>query len=216
MSSQNLQGLVTPLIFLLIVGWFAYRRSQPQPVRRGRTLIFTVLIVFASLAGLAATPAVVTAPLFLVLAPVALLLGLALGWLMMRQMRFWRDRATGQIWMGGGLAYVGIWLATLALRLGVEYTAGGFSAGAARARSAPEQPDDPRLRSPLPLGRPVAGARVHPGAPRQRSHPPRHRPALIRVACGSGVCDERMSMPEDKYDPPGTRAAVDWAISRRR
>src|SRR5947209_2112532 len=63
--------------------------------------------------------------------PLVLLLGLALGWLMMRQIRFWRDEATGQVWMGGGLAYVAIWLAIVALRLGVEYAAGGFSAKAA-------------------------------------------------------------------------------------
>ena len=131
MGSGNTSPFLWPLVLLLVVAWLVYRRTRPQPVRPARTLAFTALIVLASAAGFAANPRVLTTPLFLVLALPALLLGLALGWLMTRQIRFWRDEATGQVWMGGGPAYVAIWLAIVALRLGVEYAAGGFSAKAA-------------------------------------------------------------------------------------
>ncbi len=66
-----------------------------------------------------------------------LLVGLGLGWAMMRRLRFWRDRQTGRIWMAGGSAYVAIWLATLALRLGIDRAAGSFSGAAARATTGP-------------------------------------------------------------------------------
>jgi hypothetical protein len=44
---------------------------------------------------------------------------------MMRTIRLWRDRETGDVWMSGGIAYVAVWLATLVVRLGVEYAATG-------------------------------------------------------------------------------------------
>ncbi len=47
---------------------------------------------------------------------------------MMRTIRFWRNGSTGEIWMSGGALYVAIWMATLALRLGIDYLAtGGFA-----------------------------------------------------------------------------------------
>ncbi|HUX87789.1 MAG TPA: hypothetical protein VMW65_12365 [Chloroflexota bacterium] len=127
-QSGHSSSLVTLIILLGIIAWLVYRRTRPQPVRLTRTIIYTALIVVVSLAGLAANLAVLGNPVFLAIAPLALLVGLALGWLMMRTIRFWRDRSTGQVWMSGGIAYVAIWLATLALRLGVEYAAtGNFS-----------------------------------------------------------------------------------------
>ena len=50
-------------------------------------------------------PTILRTPLFLALAPVMLLVGLGLGWTMMRQIRFWRDQETGKVWMAGGIAY---------------------------------------------------------------------------------------------------------------
>ena len=137
MSSVNPSSFLTPLFVLLFFGWVAYRRTRPQPVGIPRTVIFTFFIVLSSVAGLAANPGILRVPLFLGLAPLMLLIGLGLGWVMMRQIRFWRDGETGKVWMAGGAAYVAIWLVTLALRLGIEYAAGGFSSTAARATDHP-------------------------------------------------------------------------------
>jgi hypothetical protein len=131
----NPSQILVPLIIVAYIGWIAYRRTRPQPVQPGRTIAFTLIIVALSLFGLVSAPRVLTMPLFLVLAPVALLAGLGLGWAMMKQIRFWRDQATGQVWMGGGFAYVAIWLATMAVRIGIEYASGGFEQGAAAAAS---------------------------------------------------------------------------------
>ena len=136
MGSVNSSSFVTPLIVLLFFGWIAYRRTRPQAVGLARTVIFTAFILLSSVAGLAANPGLLRLPLFLELAPLMLLIGLGLGWVMMRQIHFWRDQETGKVWMSGGLAYVAIWLATLALRLGIEYAAGSFS-GTARATDHP-------------------------------------------------------------------------------
>jgi hypothetical protein len=125
---QQLAGGPSPVSLILVLGvlgWLVYRRTRPQPVRLLRTVLYTTLIVLVSLAGLVANLAVLTNPVFLGIAPLALLAGVALGGLMMRTIRFWRDRATGKVWMSGGVAYVAIWLATVALRLGVEYAATG-------------------------------------------------------------------------------------------
>ncbi|HEX5414140.1 MAG TPA: hypothetical protein VFZ25_00640 [Chloroflexota bacterium] len=124
-QSGQSSSLLSVIIFLVIIGFFVYRRTRPQRVRITRTILYTAAIVLVSLAGLAANLAVFGSLLFLVLAPFALLAGLLLGWLMMRTIRFRRDEGTGQVWMSGGVAYVAIWLATLVLRLGVEYAATG-------------------------------------------------------------------------------------------
>ena len=127
MQSGGSSQFLTLFVLLVFIGWIVYRRIRPRPVRLERTIVYTALIVLLSLVGLAANIRILLTPLFLALAPVALLAGLALGWVMMRTIRFWRDPASGQLWMGGGVAYLAIWLATLALRLGIEYAAGGFS-----------------------------------------------------------------------------------------
>lgn len=124
-QSGQSSSLVPAIILLVVIGWFVYRRTRPQRVRLSRTILYTALIVLLSVFGLSANPAVFGNLLFLGLAPIALVLGIALGWLMMRTIRFWRDHATGHVWMSGGVAYVAIWLATLVLRLGIEYVATG-------------------------------------------------------------------------------------------
>lgn len=136
-GSGNTSQIVAPLLMVFFLGLAAYRRTRPQPVRAMRTLLFTALIVLAALAGLAANPAILRMPLFLALAPVMLVVGLGLGWVMMRQIRFWCDGATGQVWMAGGAAYVAIWLATLVLRLGIEWVARGSAGTPARSTAHP-------------------------------------------------------------------------------
>lgn len=124
-QSGHSSPLLSVIIFLGVIGWFVYRRTRPQRVRLTRTILYTAVIVVVSLAGLSTNLAVFSSLLFLGIAPFALLVGILLGWLMMRTIRFWRDQQTGGVWMSGGVAYVAIWLATLVLRLGVEYAATG-------------------------------------------------------------------------------------------
>ena len=124
-QSGQSSSLVPTIIMLAVIGWLVFRRTRPQRVRLTRTILYTALIVLASLAGLAANLRVLSSPLFLGIAPLALLAGIALGWLMMRTIRFWRDHETGHVWMSGGITYVAVWLTTLVLRLGVEYAATG-------------------------------------------------------------------------------------------
>jgi hypothetical protein len=128
MRSGGSSQLLPFMIVLGFVGWAVYRRTRPQQVRLTRTIVYTSLIVLLSLVGLGANTRLLTNSLFIDIAPVALLSGLAVGWLMMRTIRFWRDQSNGQVWMSGGAAYVAIWLVTMALRLGIDYAAtGGFS-----------------------------------------------------------------------------------------
>lgn len=118
-----------PIIAILgLIGWSVYRRTRAQKVRMAQTIVITALIVLTSIAGLVANTRPFEDPLFVVLAPVALLAGLGMGWMMMRTIRFWREGSTGEVWMSGGVAYVALWLATIALRMGIDYVAtGGFS-----------------------------------------------------------------------------------------
>lgn len=125
MQSNGSPSPLGLLVGLVIVGWVVYRRTRPQRVRLERTLIYTAVIVLVSVVGLLANPRVFGIALFLALAPVALVIGVALGWLMMRTIRFWRDESTDHLWMSGGVAYVAIWLGTVALRLGLTYLATG-------------------------------------------------------------------------------------------
>jgi hypothetical protein len=124
-------SFVVPLVVLVLIGWAIYRRMRAQRVRLTQTVVFTALIVLVSASGVGVNEKLLAEPLFVELAPVLLVAGLALGWVMMRTIRFWRDESTGQVWMAGGIAYVAIWLAIMALRLGISYTVtGGFSRAA--------------------------------------------------------------------------------------
>ena len=132
-------NFVVPVIVLALIAWSIYRRTRAQRVRLTQTILITALIVVSSLIGLGANTLLLANPLFIELAPVALLVGVWIGWLMMRTIRFWRDGSTGQVWMSGGAAYVAIWFVILIFRLGIEYLAtGGFSStGAIRGNQPP-------------------------------------------------------------------------------
>ena len=141
MRSGGSSQFLTLLIMAAFVGWAVYRRTRPQQVRLTRTVVYTILIVLLSVAALGVNSQLLSDPLFIVIAPVALLGGLVVGWLMMRTIRFWRDQSNGQIWMSGGAAYVAIWFATVLLRLGVDYAAtGSFSSvGPGQGNHAPTE-----------------------------------------------------------------------------
>jgi hypothetical protein len=112
----------TYVIMAAVVGFAVYRRTRQQPVRPARSVAIAAMIVLLSAVGLVASGRS-PQPLALLIAPIALLAGFGLGWLMMGTISFWRD-ATGQLWMKGGVLYIGIWLATYVLRLAVSSLAG--------------------------------------------------------------------------------------------
>ena len=133
------QPVVTWVILLAIVGFGVYRRTRRQPVRAWRAVAIAAVIVLLSGFGLVAGRR--ETALALEIAPLALAAGLALGWLLMRTITFWRDETTGELWMQGGLLYVAIWLATFALRLGISFVSGS---------GAPFGPPPPAAAGPPP------------------------------------------------------------------
>lgn len=124
-TSQALVSLVvTAGIVLLVMA----RRIRPQPVKPRRYLVFLVLIMAIAVYAIGSAATVFRQPLAIVLAVILLSVGAALGVVLVRTMRFWTDPATGLLWMQGGLLFVLIYVATLVVRFGGEYLAGG-SAG---------------------------------------------------------------------------------------
>ena len=122
-SGSGQSSLITYAIILAIVAFAVYRRTRRQPVRPTRAIVIAAVIVLLSGVGLFGVAR--GQLLDFVLAPIALAVGFGLGWVLMGTINFWRDETTGQLWMQGGVLYVLIWLATYALRLGVEVVAGG-------------------------------------------------------------------------------------------
>jgi hypothetical protein len=113
---------------------------QPQPVRPRRAAVLAGIIVVLSAISLFGSDRLTDHPLALILALPALLLGFGLGYLLMQTIYFWRDAATGALWMKGGLVYLAVWIATLALRQGVAYASGAYASHTAGA-----QPVSPAL-----------------------------------------------------------------------
>lgn len=112
-------------VTLVFVGLALYRRTRAQPVKPRQAIVVASVVALLSGLGLVGTGQAAEQPLELALAPVALALGLGLGLVLMRSIRFWRDERSGALWMRGGVVYVVVWLAVLALRFGVRYTATG-------------------------------------------------------------------------------------------
>jgi hypothetical protein len=132
--SQSVQSQLYGLVIMMFfVGLGIVRRIRPQPVRIRRILIGGVLIavfVLASLFG--AGGRIVSDPLALLLIPVFLALGAALGYYLVSTMTFWKDERTGALWMRGGVLFALILLGTIVLRLGVRTVVYGspFGSGA--------------------------------------------------------------------------------------
>ncbi|MGH2458448.1 MAG: hypothetical protein ACRDIY_06220 [Chloroflexota bacterium] len=117
--------LIIVIAVVLFIGYRVYRRTRPQKVRLWQTLLYTVVIVGASIFGVVGTGSLPRNVIFLLLVPIALIIGYLVGVVMMRTIHFWRDAASGDLWMRGGAAYVVVWLLTYVLRLGVRFAAGG-------------------------------------------------------------------------------------------
>ena len=127
MSSQ---GTFLLALIVLLVALGVARRIRPQPVRPTRILVTAVIIVVVLGFSFLGTGAhLLSHPLAVLLAPVCLLVGAGLGFVLVRTMRFWEDPASGELWMAGGVAFAVILVATLALRFGVRYLATGSAFG---------------------------------------------------------------------------------------
>lgn len=126
----NQTSLVTYVIVLVVICFAIVRRMRPQPVRPNRLIITAVIYCLILLASLAtAGPALIQSVPALILAPVCLILGVFLGVILVRFMRFWVDPQSGLLWMRGGIVFAIIFVATLALRLGASFLFGGGGAG---------------------------------------------------------------------------------------
>jgi hypothetical protein len=143
-TAQSASSQLTTLaIIVVILGFAMYRRMRPQPVRRNRLLITAGVIVLITVLSWATTPGIFKDPFALVLAPVAVLLGLGLGALLVRVSHIWRS-VTGELWMSGGLPFAAIFLGTLVLRFALVYAATGefFPSGSSSVYSHPSRATD--------------------------------------------------------------------------
>ncbi len=118
---------VTIVIIVALVVWVIYRRMRPQPVRPARAVLIAAIIIVLLASSLVSTGPLTASPLAFILAVPALVVGAGLGLLLVRSIRFWRDETSGALWMQGGIVYIAVWLATIALRIGVGYAAGTFA-----------------------------------------------------------------------------------------
>ncbi len=129
-----MQSVVTLSIVLLLVAFAMYRRMRPQPVRPQRAVVLAAIIVLFSVVSLSGNNQLTDHPVAVILALPALLLGIGGGFALMQSIHFWRDEATGALWMRGGIVYLAAWLVTLAIRQGVAYASGAYDAHTAGAR----------------------------------------------------------------------------------
>jgi hypothetical protein len=125
--SQRLQAtLIGFAIVFVFVALGVRRRTRPQPVRPNEILIFAAVIVLVIGASFIGTDAhLIENPLAIALAPVCLILGAAIGFVLVRTMRFWTDSETGQLWMAGGALFTIILVGAVLLRFAVRYAATG-------------------------------------------------------------------------------------------
>jgi len=139
-----MQQVTTGAIILILIAVAIYRRMRAQPVQPQRAVVLSAIVVVLSALSLFGTNRLAAHPLAVVLALPALAVGLGGGLLLMRTIRFWRDTATGALWMKGGVAYLAVWLGTVLLRQAVAYASGAYTA-ADGARRTVVHPVNPTL-----------------------------------------------------------------------
>jgi membrane protein CcdC involved in cytochrome C biogenesis len=126
MTGQQQGTLLTVAVVTVLVGLGVARRIRPEPVRPTRLLIFGAIVVVVIGLSLVGTGAhLIQSPLAVALALVCLAVGVLLGVILVRTMRFWTDPNTGELWMAGGALFAVILVGTVVLRFGVRYAAGG-------------------------------------------------------------------------------------------
>lgn len=127
------QGQIFGLVIMVVfMGLGLRRRMRPQPVRPARIAIAGVIIVLLLGSSLAFTGSRILSDfLALLLAPVFLVVGAALGWYLVRTMTFWTDASTGTLWMRGGALFALILMGTIAIRFAARalLTGNAFDGG---------------------------------------------------------------------------------------
>lgn len=118
------------LLVLVVFGLVLMRRMRPQPVRPQRLAVTAVIIVLLLGVTAVSSGARMLKDLpALLLAPVALAAGVAVGALLVRHTRFWTRE--GDLWMAGGAVFAVILLVTVAARVGLRVAAGTQNSPAA-------------------------------------------------------------------------------------
>ena len=138
MTGQQQGTLLAAAVVTVLVGLGVARRIRPEPVRPTRLLIFgafVVVVIGLSLVGTGAH--LIQSPLAVALALVCLAVGVLLGVVLVRTMRFWTDPNTGELWMAGGALFAIILVGTVVLRLGVRYAATGDPFSSTNGRTGP-------------------------------------------------------------------------------
>ncbi len=130
MSRSAITQLYVLGVMALIVGIGVMRRVRPQPVRPTRLMVSGAVVAVAVGLGLVGTGGQIMADrVALVLIPVFVAAGVALGYFLVRTMTFWADPATGALWMKGGALFALILVGSILLRLGVRSLATGSLLG---------------------------------------------------------------------------------------
>src|ERR1700730_436167 len=138
MTGQQQGTLLAAAVVTVLVGLGVARRIRPEPVRPTRLLIFgafVVVVIGLSLVGTGAH--LIQSPLAVALALVCLAVGVLLGVVLVRTMRFWTDANTGELSMAGGALFAIILVGTVVLRFGVRYAATGDPFSSTNGRTGP-------------------------------------------------------------------------------
>jgi membrane protein CcdC involved in cytochrome C biogenesis len=144
MTGQQQGTLLAAAVVTVLVSLGVARRIRPEPVRPARLLIFgafVVVVIGLSLVGTGAH--LIQSPLAVALALVCLGVGVLLGVVLVRTMRFWTDPNTGELWMAGGALFAIILVGTVVLRFGVRYAATGDPFSSTNGRTGPSAQQGP-------------------------------------------------------------------------
>lgn len=117
-----MQNAAIVALLAVFIIWRMRRRIRPAPVRPMRSLIYVVIVIVGSGLGLAGHYRELLTPLGAILIPVMLAAGVGLGVLLTSTMNFY-DGPEGELWMSGGVVFIAIFIAVLALRVGVSLAA---------------------------------------------------------------------------------------------
>ena len=122
MGRGSTSGLTAGIVVALLIIFVVVRRMRPQPVNPTRVLLLGAIFVVVLLLALGSdiNPFIRDVPA-IIAAPFALILGGALGLLVVRSMTFWVDRQSGLLWMRGGVLFVVVYVGALLLRVGTTY-----------------------------------------------------------------------------------------------
>jgi hypothetical protein len=137
MPASSSGSLYSIVIVVAVLAFVIVRRMRPQVVRPRALIVRAVIIVVVlGLTLLGTATRLLSDVAALLLAPLALVIGAMIGWLLVRTMTFWTEPSTGQLWMKGGALFAIVLVGTMGLRIGFRALTGGATAGYASFGSA--------------------------------------------------------------------------------